>query len=281
MELIEFRNLTEFKKYLDSVWDERFQIESSISKELIDNKKWKLKGFCELCGKPSNFEIKWNPKTEQYPNFRESLKCEHCKQNNRSRFMLSFLKKLLTELNSDSTLYMYEQITDVFNYVKKNNNRLNLIGSEFLGNDKKSGEIYDNIRHEDALNLSFDDESINIIVSNDVFEHVPDIHKAISEAFRVLKKTGTLLFSIPFHQDDDETVQRAVLENGQIKNLLPEVYHGNPLSKKGSLVFYDFGWDFLNFFKSAGFSDAYMLGYYSKDLGYLGYALQYIFVTKK
>ena len=276
-----FRNSGDFRKYLKSVLDDRLKTETILSKELIDNKKSDLKGFCELCDKPSNFEILWNPKTESSPNYRESLKCEHCKLNCRSRFMISYLKKLLTELNSVSTLYMYEQVTDVFNYVKKNNTRINLIGSEFLGYDKKSGEIYDNIRHEDALNLSFDNESIDIIISNDVFEHVPDIHKTLSDAYRVLKKQGTLLISIPFNHNSEVTKQRAILEHGKIKHLQPEVYHGNPLSEKGSLVFYDYGWDFLNFVKNAKFTDVYMLGYYSKLYGYLGDALQFIFVAKK
>jgi len=90
-----------------------------------------------------------------------------------------------------------------------------------------------------------------------------------------------LLVSIPFSGNYKETIRRAVLENGEIKNLLPEVYHGNPLSKKGSLVFYEYGWDFLDFLKDAGFSDAYMLAYYSILYGYLGDGNQFIFVAKK
>lgn len=63
--------------------------------------------------------------------------------------------------------------------------------------------------------------------------------------------------SIPFTQSK-KTVQRAIMKNGVIKHLLPEQYHGDPLSgKKGSLVFYGFGWDFFDICKESGFTDAY------------------------
>ncbi len=67
----------------------------------------------------------------------------------------------------------------------------------------------------------------------------------------------------------------------QITVLEPK-FHSNPVAKKeGSLVFYDYGWDFLDFLKKAGFKDAYMLGYYEIFYGYIGNALQFIFVGKK
>lgn len=36
-------------------------------------------------------------------------------------------------------------------------------------------------------------------------------------------------------------------------------YHGNPMTDKGSLVFYDFVWDLLNMIKDAGFKDVYII----------------------
>jgi SAM-dependent methyltransferase len=124
-------------------------------------------------------------------------------------------------------------------------------------------------------------DSIDIIVSNDVYEHVPDIRKALEEAYRVLKKSGKLMFSVPFHAAQDSTSQRALLEKGEITHLLPERYHGNPVSSKGSLVFYDFGWDLLELFRSIGFRDVYMLSYYSMLYGYIGEGLQFMFVAEK
>jgi hypothetical protein len=64
-------------------------------------------------------------------------------------------------------------------------------------------------------------------------------------------------------------------------HVLPEKYHGNPMSKKGSLVFYDFGWDILDLLKEAGFDDAYIVSYYIVYHGYLGDGLQFMIADEK
>ena len=184
--------------------------------------------------------------------------------------MLSYLKKLLNNFDTSKNIFMYEAVTHVFNYAKDHFNHP-LIGSEFFGYDKKLGQTVKGIRHEDALNLSLDDNSVDIIVSNDVYEHVPNISVALSEAYRILSDNGLLLISLPFFAMNEITVQRARLSNNnEIEHILPEEYHMNPISKDGSLVFYDYGWDFLDFLKQSNFKDAYMLAYYDMTYGYVG-----------
>jgi len=240
-----------------------------------------LIGYCEVCKKATKFNFKKRLLTPENLNFRGNFHCQHCGLGNRKRFLLSYLEKTLKDSEPDSTVYLYEQATSWFTHAKIFKD-INLIGSEFMGYDKKSGEIINGFRHEDATNLSFENESIDIIASNDVYEHVQDINKALREAHRVLKKNGTLVISVPFFSNEGKTIKRSILENGKIKYLLPPVYHENTISKKkDSLVFYDYAWDLLDFIKDAGFSDAYMLGYYSMFFGYIGDGLQFIFIAKK
>lgn len=198
--------------------------------------------------------------------------------------MIGYIKKDINKRpDANKTLYIYEQVTIFYRYLKETlSNEINIIGSEYLGFDKKPGFNYGGIRHEDALSLSFSDESVDILVSNDVFEHVPDIEAAMIEAYRVLSKSGKLLFSVPFHQKENRTKQRAYIDNnGNIKNILPPHFHANPISKKGSLVFYDFGWDILNMCQNAGFNNVFLQGYYSMFHGYIGNGMQFIFVACK
>jgi len=191
------------------------------------------------------------------------------------------MKKLSENSSSNPYIYMYEQITPVFHYVKNHFKKINLKGSEFLGFDIPSGTVINGIRHEDAMNLSFENNYFDLLVSCDVFEHVPDIDKTLTEAFRVLKQKGKLLISIPFRSGKKKTERRAFLKDGKVVHVLPELYHGNPIPGKSSLVFYDYGWDFLEFVKKSGFTDAYMLCYYSMELGYIGGGFQYLFVCEK
>lgn len=54
------------------------------------------------------------------------------------------------------------------------------------------------IIYGDVNNLNFKDESFNSVVCLEVLEHLATPHKAISEIYRVLKKNGALLLSVPF-----------------------------------------------------------------------------------
>jgi len=286
MQLTKFRNFEEFYNYNLVNNDMRLKVESRIIEE-VKNKSGSgevgLIGFCEVCKKASKFEIGIKKlKNIQKINFRENIICQYCGLGNRKRFILSYLEKKLKESKPNSTVYLYEQNSELFKQAKNFLKDIRLVGSEFCGYDRKPGEVIDGVRHEDATNLSFDNDSIDFIVSNDVYEHVQDIHKTLSEACRVLKKNGTLIISIPFHRNKKETIRRANLENKTMKHLLPPTYHENTTSKKrDSLVFYDYGWDFLNFLKNSGFDDAYALGYYSMSLGYIGDGLQLIFIATK
>ena len=45
--------------------------------------------------------------------------------------------------------------------------------------------------------IPFDDETFSVVVSNQVFEHVPDLRAVLDEIHRVLKPGGILLFLFP------------------------------------------------------------------------------------
>jgi len=276
MEFVKLRSFEEYQK-LDR--NERIELENFIIKEFEEKQRDYLIGYCTVCDRPTHFIIQKNKKGQI--NLKEKLFCEYCKLNNRKRFMLCFLKEIAQNSNSYLSVFMYEQITRFFKLAQPTKN-IDLVGSEFLGYDKKSGQVIDKIRNEDAMNLSFDDNSFDVIVSNDLYEHVPDINKSLKEAYRVLKNSGTLLISIPFLIENTKTIRRATLEEGKIKHILEPIFHSNPAARKeGSLVFYDYGWDFLDFLKKAGFKDSYMLGYYEIFYGYIGKGLEFIFVAKK
>jgi ubiquinone/menaquinone biosynthesis C-methylase UbiE len=55
----------------------------------------------------------------------------------------------------------------------------------------------DNVTYEEASsdNLSFPDMKFDVVISNGVFNLVPDKAKALSEVFRVLKPSGRLMIA--------------------------------------------------------------------------------------
>ena len=250
-------------------------------------KKWHFYGFCEVCNRNVAFLMDWLYSDDLIPNYRERLVCPVCQFNNRQRFVGTVLKKKVETLKKGEKYHIYfmEQATNFYKYFKNvysDGDQVLIIGSEYLSPNIKSGKLINGIRHEDAQELSFPDNFFNIIISNDVFEHVPDPLKAFKECFRVLKTGGELIITIPFNPNLKSNIQRTeILPDNTVKYLHQPIYHGNPMSQKGSLVFYDFGWEVIDWLNKTEFPVVLIGLYWSYDCGYLGNGCQIFFVCKR
>lgn len=74
--------------------------------------------------------------------------------------------------------------------------------SAYIGVDMDN-EGHDHQKEEidvyyDGKTLPFEDESFDSVLSNEVLEHVPNLHEALHELNRVLKRNGKMLLSVPF-----------------------------------------------------------------------------------
>lgn len=52
----------------------------------------------------------------------------------------------------------------------------------------------------DACNLPFNNDFFDVVVSFDTFEHIKNDKESVSEIYRVLKKNGVLIFTVPAFQ---------------------------------------------------------------------------------
>ena len=244
-----------------------------------------IAGLCGACEQYVDLEVDmlFGGRRDQdgrcVPNWRERLVCPCCHMNNRQRLVATLLGKRLDFSVATKRVYAMERVTPMFQWLEDRHARHDLIGSEHLGNQGESGSTFHGIRHEDAMHLSFDTESVDLIASNDVFEHVPDPSRAFRECARVLKSGGKMLATIPF-TELDKTTYRARLGGDGVDHLEPPRRHGNPISEKGSLVFAEFGWDCLDMLREAGFADAWIELYASVERGHLGGA-QLVFMAAK
>ena len=69
-----------------------------------------------------------------------------------------------------------------------------------------------------------------------MFEHVPDDIKGFSEICRVLKDDGVFVFTVPLH-DVEKTVNRVLVEEGNIVHLLEPEYHDDSIRGVGKDLF--------------------------------------------
>jgi SAM-dependent methyltransferase len=110
---------------------------------------------------------------------------------------------------------------------------------------------------QDITRLTFPNASLDLIVSSDVLEHVPDLALAFRESARVLRPGGAHVFTVPVRP---ATLQRCKLENGQVVNILPPEYHSDPLDPAGVLTFWDVGPDLAEKLSGTGLQIQVVLG---------------------
>lgn len=254
--------------------------------QLISGENFTAPGYCFPCRRHVDFLVDFlycdNEVVDgiTIPNWRERVLCPYCTLNNRIRASAQFLEETLG-CAADAAIYMSEQTTPLYQYLKATHP--NLVGSEYLGDKIPFGEVdpASGLRNESITRLSFADDSLDFVLSFDVFEHVPDYRKALQECCRVLKPGGRLVFTVPFRFDSQHNLVRATMDkDGQIKHLLEPEYHGDPINNAGCLCFYHFGWQILDELKRCGFKSAAAHLYWSDTLGYLG-RYQVIFCAVK
>ena len=105
----------------------------------------------------------------------------------------------------------------------------------------------DGAQCEDLTALTLANDSVDLMISSDVLEHVPDLLTAFAEMNRVLRIGGMHLFTVPTKA---HTQRRAEVVDGTIRHLVEPEFHSDPLNPEGILAFWDFGRDAPNIFNT-------------------------------
>lgn len=128
--------------------------------------------------------------------------------------------------------------------------------------DVPPGEEHEGVRCEDLRDLTFDDESFDLVVSSDIFEHVRRPLEGFGQILRVLRPGGRHVFTVPLGWPLPATTEARVDSSGpEDVFLAPPVYHGSPVDPQGSLVYTDFGMDLPEQLRELGFETATAHGY--------------------
>jgi len=213
-------------------------------------------GICPVCGGLTGF-FKFRE------NLRESGVCLLCRSSNRQRQISFVLLEAIAEVTgtrfssikdfsarasqfksfSNFRIYNAETTGRVHHYMK---DFTNYVASEYLGDNSISGECINGVLHQNLMQTSFENDYFDIIITSDVFEHIADPYKAFAEVYRILKPGGRHIFTVPFYSDRYKDELRAVIdEYGTLKNLLPPIYHDDPIRSEGILVYVIFSMEML------------------------------------
>jgi hypothetical protein len=102
-------------------------------------------------------------------------------------------------------------------------------------------------RSEDLEDQTFDDASFDLVITQDVFEHLMHPDRAIREIARTLAPGGAHVMTVPLMNQLAPSRRRAKRSHDEIIHLLPPMYHGNPIDPEGSLVTVDWGYDIIEY----------------------------------
>jgi ubiquinone/menaquinone biosynthesis C-methylase UbiE len=125
---------------------------------------------------------------------------------------------------------------------------------------------------EDIRNLSFPNGFFDLVITEDVLEHVRDYEKALVEIRRVLKQGGHHIFTVPC-RFDEPTLARVDTSGDADFFLTDPEYHGKMIAYR------TFGADFQDELHESGF-DSTVSSSQTEDLEH-GIADSYVFVSRK
>lgn len=205
------------------------------------------------------------------PNLRESI--AHAGLISRQRAVLLVIRQLLLDgdLPDPSQLRVYcpEAVTAFAELLRSRFPRFT--GSEYLPDpaDPRRGQV----RHEDLCALSFADASLDLVVCNEVLEHVYNLDAALRQCLRVLAPGGAFVGTLPFAYGQQQSVIKAHHRGPGLPPHVegePEI-HGNPIDQAaGSLVYQIPGWELLDQLEAIGFRDPAMHAIHATGYGVVG-----------
>jgi SAM-dependent methyltransferase len=216
-------------------------------------------GFCPLCEKNTTFSSsnEW---------FRDFLKCGLCKSLPRERALMQVIKMFLPNYRE---LFIHESSPANRGASPKLKIECpNYSSSQYFENvepgciDNKSG-----FRCENLEALTFDDQSFDLFITQDVMEHIFDPTKAFKEIARVLKLGGMHIFTVPIINKAKRSECWASLNGGEIVYHHEPEYHGNPVDSKGALVTMHWGYDIAEFIFEAASTPTTIVMIDNIDLG--------------
>ena len=216
-------------------------------KPTVDEKKtlslFTNTGFCYSCNQPSRFTA-----TKDW--WRDYYTCDNCGSIPRERAVMYCIEKFYPEWQEK----VIHESSPVFRgtSLRLKNEAKHYLPTQFFPGVER-GIKYRGFRNEDLEQLTFDDESIDLHITQDVFEHIFDPAQSFREIARTLKPSGAHIFTTPLVRKNAPTRWCARKDRyGVIEHLLdPPEYHGNPVSAEGSLVTVHWGFDIVKFIYDA------------------------------
>lgn len=221
----------------------------AVLQRVIATRRSPVTGVCTVCGRMAIFVwVNQNP--------RDGLVCPFCRSNARHRLVAkAFLEYLGSDARSlrrlkslDRTVY----VADTGGPVARTLRGFSPVSRSALVPDVPLGaRLPGGATCQDLEELTYADASFDVVMTEDVLEHVrrPDV--AFREIGRVLRLGGVHIFTVPFVQERP-TVTRIDTSGPEDVELMEPEWHGDSI--RGRVIAYrNFGYDLFELLSELGF----------------------------
>lgn len=191
-------------------------------------------GYCHVCGRNTIFLKldKW---------LRDYYRCACCLSIPRQRALKLVLDQVCPDWRSKA---IHESSPNGPLSKRISQECLGYVGSQYY-TDVPVGSYKGAYVSQNLERQSFADRQFDIVITQDVLEHVLHPKLAFAEISRTLKPGGVHIFTVPL-DSELATQTRAVEVHGRLEHLREPIYHKNPVDVNGSLVITDWGHDIVN-----------------------------------
>lgn len=240
----------------------------------IDNHQF---GKCNICGKYTIFVC------IDALVARNNMYCPFCRSSSRKRHVAKVLLNevipqavAINDIPRVGKYHIYNaDVNDAFSLALDKYNLYTC--SSFTPGVAAGTEVSPRVFCENLENLSFADKSFDIVITEDIFEHLRNHERGFKEVHRVLKDGGYHIFTVPC-RFDRPTLVRVDTSGEQDVHLLPPEYHGDKIRGK-ILAYRTFGIDIFALLATIGFeTQVDFSNYLDRKFGIFD---SYVFYSKK
>lgn len=145
---------------------------------------------------------------------RENAECPRCFSKERDRLTYLYLTQKTTLLLNPSRVLHIAPEGALRGWLKKNKTLQYVMGDKY---EKGYTDYYysRDVGYADITNLSYADNSFDLIICNHVLEHIEDDAKAMQELFRVLDHNGTAILQVPISHSIEKTEEDPTVVNAK------------------------------------------------------------------
>jgi SAM-dependent methyltransferase len=143
----------------------------------------------------------------------DNFGCMYCNSNDRERHLFMFFDKLdLWPKFKNSRIIHFAPEINLPRYIFAKS------PTEYVMGDL-SPNLEKGIVHLDVTKIPFNENSFDFLICNHVLEHVPDIKKALSEIYRVLKPNGLAVLQTPFSRLLVNNFEEDNIDSKELRNI--------------------------------------------------------------